>query len=110
MGEICQFLFQRAREDNSVQILPWVEREMMIQALRDYVVLGDVTTNIAYLQDLLGHPAFREGNTATNFIERHLAAWQPTLPELPDELLCVAQTTDSEILCEGCVSRREQRW
>jgi acetyl-CoA carboxylase biotin carboxylase subunit len=45
-------------------------------AVRDTVVLGP-TTNLAFLHDVLAHPAFVRGETSTSFLADHLAAWQP---------------------------------
>jgi 3-methylcrotonyl-CoA carboxylase alpha subunit len=53
--------------------------ERLRAALRETVVLG-VTTNLAYLEAILGHPAFRDGQTFTRFLEAHLAGWQPPAP------------------------------
>jgi acetyl/propionyl-CoA carboxylase alpha subunit len=44
-------------------------------ALRDYAVLG-ITTNASYLLDILGHPAFRAGQTHTGFLPDHFTDWQ----------------------------------
>ena len=43
----------------------------MRAALRDYVVLG-ITTNAAYLDAVLAHPAFAAGDTHTGFLQEHL--------------------------------------
>ena len=45
-------------------------------ALRDTAVLGPAT-NLAFLQDVLEHPAFRRGETHTGFLAEHFATWQP---------------------------------
>ena len=62
--------------------------------LRDYMVLGDLVTNIPFLRDLLDHPVFRDGHTTTDFIDTHLPAWQPTAMDLPDEVLIAAALAD----------------
>lgn len=49
-------------------------------ALRDYTIEG-VTTNLAFLRDLVTHPAFRRGDTTTDFIERYLAGWPSSRDE-----------------------------
>ena len=49
-------------------------RRRLIAALRSYAVVG-VTTNIAFLIDVLEHPAFVSGATHTHFIGEHLASW-----------------------------------
>ncbi len=46
----------------------------MAEALRSYVIEG-VTTNIDFLRDVLAHPAFRQGETTTHFIEKYFAGW-----------------------------------
>ena len=48
----------------------------LLAALRDTAVLGP-TTNLAFLQDVLAHPAFRRGETHTGFLPEHFASWQP---------------------------------
>jgi acetyl-CoA carboxylase biotin carboxylase subunit len=49
----------------------------MQAALRDTAILGPAT-NLAFLQDVLAHPAFKTGATHTAFIDEHLAAWRPS--------------------------------
>jgi acetyl-CoA carboxylase biotin carboxylase subunit len=51
-------------------------RQRLLAALRDYAVLG-VTTNLPFLIDIAGHPAFAAGHTHTHFLAEHLAGWQP---------------------------------
>ncbi len=43
----------------------------MIEALKEYKILG-VKTSRRFMIDVLSHPAFREGKTFTNFIDRHM--------------------------------------
>lgn len=50
----------------------------MGRALDDTVILG-VTTNVAYLRDVLREPEFLSGRTTTNFLPYHLALWRPTI-------------------------------
>jgi acetyl-CoA carboxylase biotin carboxylase subunit len=62
------------------KLIVWAEnREMacqrMVNALGDYVILG-IKTTIDFLRDVIGHPQFKAGNTTTNFIEKHLDAWE----------------------------------
>ena len=52
------------------------------RALASYVILG-VRTPIAFLLDVLGHEAFRQGATYTDFIPEHLDSWTPPAPN-PD--------------------------
>jgi acetyl/propionyl-CoA carboxylase alpha subunit len=44
----------------------------MLWALRHYVILGDVITNIAFLRQVLSHPRFLAGDTTTDFVEAEL--------------------------------------
>jgi acetyl-CoA carboxylase biotin carboxylase subunit len=46
--------------------------ERMAEALRRMVVLG-VTTNLARLEAIVDHPAFRRGELHTGFLDEHLA-------------------------------------
>jgi acetyl-CoA carboxylase biotin carboxylase subunit len=48
----------------------------MQEALRQCVVLGP-TTNLAFLLDLVAHPAFIAGDTHTGFLTEHFSQWQP---------------------------------
>jgi acetyl-CoA carboxylase biotin carboxylase subunit len=45
-------------------------------ALRDTVLLGP-TTNLAFLIDVLAHPAFGRGDTHTGFLGEHMPTWTP---------------------------------
>ena len=59
-----------------------------IRALDRYVIMG-VTTNVAFLRDVLAHPEFRAGNLHTHFLEQHaIAAAAPGNP--PTEALIAA--------------------
>lgn len=71
----------------------------MTLALREYVVLGDLVTNLPFLQDLISHPAFQQGETTTDFIVQHFAEWQPpgqgvAAETPPGELLIAAALAD----------------
>ncbi len=61
----------------------------MVKALRETVILG-VTTNIPYLLDILAEPHFLAGNTATNFLEQHMAGWTAPQAMSEEALLAVA--------------------
>ncbi len=69
------------------------DREATIQrmsaALSQYIILG-LTTNIAFLRQVIDHSEFRSGQTTTAFIERHLTNWQPPQAAVPDEALIAA--------------------
>lgn len=58
-------------------------------ALLDFHVLG-VKTNIAYLLEILDHPAFAEGAFDTSFLGREFADWEPRA-EIPPELGSIAE-------------------
>jgi acetyl/propionyl-CoA carboxylase alpha subunit len=61
----------------------------LLRALHDYVILGDVVTNLAFLRALCQHPAFCAGETTTDFIEQHLKNWQESVPP-PSDLVLIA--------------------
>ncbi|KAI9459681.1 carbamoyl-phosphate synthase L chain, ATP binding domain-containing protein [Lactarius psammicola] len=58
-------------------------------ALEEYQVVG-VSTNIAFLRALAGHPAFIAAEVETGFIPRHRDELLPPLAEPPAELLAQA--------------------
>jgi acetyl/propionyl-CoA carboxylase alpha subunit len=60
-------------------------------ALEETAVLGP-TTNLAYLQDVLAHPAFRRGDTHTGFLAEHLPDWRPAPAGAPLAALVAALT------------------
>jgi acetyl/propionyl-CoA carboxylase alpha subunit len=62
-------------------------------ALSHYLIAG-VTTNIPYLQAIVRHPAYRRAELSTDFVERHLADWQPPAASPPDEVLIAAAVAD----------------
>ena len=47
----------------------------LVGALRETAVLGP-TTNLAFLIDVLSHPAFARGATHTGFLAEHLPRWR----------------------------------
>jgi acetyl-CoA carboxylase biotin carboxylase subunit len=49
-------------------------RRRMIRALESYVILG-IRTTIPFLIDVLRSPEFTQGNTSTDFIDRHFQNW-----------------------------------
>ncbi len=65
-------------------------RAKMLTALRNYVVLGDIITNIDFLHDVIAHPAFASGDTTTAFLGEHFAEWSPNHVAPPDDALIVA--------------------
>lgn len=68
--------------------------DKMRAALAEYVVLGDLVTNIPFLLDLLDHDVYHAGNTTTDFIDSYMNAWQPPSPDLLDEVLIAAALSD----------------
>ncbi|MBX3054264.1 MAG: acetyl-CoA carboxylase biotin carboxylase subunit [Caldilineaceae bacterium] len=63
----------------------------MDRALRSFVALGDLTTNTAFLRDVIAHPVFQAGETTTNFVSEHFSDWQPFGAPGPDaELIATA--------------------
>ncbi|MFN7953313.1 MAG: acetyl-CoA carboxylase biotin carboxylase subunit [bacterium] len=66
----------------------------MERALSDYVILG-VTTNLAFLRDVLAHEVFRRGGATTRFIDEHMSEWRPCDEPPPDEVLIAAALADA---------------
>ncbi|MDG6220063.1 MAG: acetyl-CoA carboxylase biotin carboxylase subunit [Candidatus Thermoplasmatota archaeon] len=64
----------------------------MIWALSNYVTLG-VTTNIAFLKEIMGHKEFRKGKTTTHFINEHFPEWVHA-NEVPPEVLFAVSIYD----------------
>lgn len=65
-------------------------RRRMVEALREYTVLG-IDATIDFLHDALEHPAFISGDTFTDFIPRHFDGWTlPVRDEYLDEALVAA--------------------
>ncbi len=48
----------------------------MVRALEETAVLG-VTSNVPFLLAILGEVNFQQGQTSTNYIQNHMADWQP---------------------------------
>ena len=61
----------------------------MRRALQETVVLG-VQTNIPYLLAILEEPHFNAGQTSTNYLAQHMAAWRPTAAAHADDWLAAA--------------------
>jgi acetyl/propionyl-CoA carboxylase alpha subunit len=61
----------------------------MQTALAQTVILG-TTTNIPFLQALLAHPTFLEGEVDTGFVDLNLDSLLPEQPSLSDEALVAA--------------------
>ncbi|MFP5310115.1 MAG: acetyl/propionyl/methylcrotonyl-CoA carboxylase subunit alpha [Actinomycetes bacterium] len=65
--------------DTAIDRMTWLTRHTS--------VLG-VTTNLAFLHDVVAHDAFRAGDTTTDFLDTHLPEWQP--PATPTSALVAA--------------------
>jgi len=65
----------------------------MRDALRRYAVLG-VTTNNAYLDEILAHTAFGAGDTHTHFLEQHFDGWKPN-GDLPAAALAAVAVAEA---------------
>ena len=65
----------------------------MQYALNQTVVLG-VTTNIDFLQTLLAHTIFSDGQIDTGFVDTHLAELTPAAIQVDDLTLLAAALTD----------------
>jgi 3-methylcrotonyl-CoA carboxylase alpha subunit len=75
----------------------------MLAALADTEILG-VRTNLAFLERLVAHPAYRAGCTDTAFIETHRADLLPAAGEVPVEALVAAAARvhrDERTACAG---------
>ncbi len=62
------------------KLIVWAEdretaRHRMVEALSDYVVVG-IKTTIPFLRDVMQHPSFVSGETATDFIKKNLPGWK----------------------------------
>jgi acetyl-CoA carboxylase biotin carboxylase subunit len=68
-------------------------------ALRHYVILGDVITNIPFLREVLAHPILQAGAQTTSFVDTHFAGWQP--PSAPPPELALAVAALAEVLQNG---------
>src|SRR5262249_15070422 len=66
--------------------------QRMQAALRDTAILGPAT-NLAFLQDVLAHPAFETGATHTGFIDEHLAGWRPSETDIDAAAVAAAVAT-----------------
>jgi acetyl-CoA carboxylase biotin carboxylase subunit len=62
----------------------------MQAALRETVLLG-ITTNLHFLQEVLAHPDFQAGKTATTWVEANFQEWsQPACAPAPEVLIAAA--------------------
>jgi len=58
-------------------------------ALRSFPILG-VRTNVAFLINVLRHPAFAAGDVHTGFVDEHLPALLDMPPQIDDLISAVA--------------------
>ena len=64
----------------------------MQAALREFVVHG-VTTNIVFMQSVLAHPNFQNGEVTTRWVETKLN-WKPNEPSVESLIVtAIAETT-----------------
>lgn len=68
--------------------------QRMVRALKNYVILG-IRTIIPFLLEVLQSPAFVQGKTSTDFIERHFSQWKP--PQSLDHLAALAYALDEVV-------------
>ena len=77
----------------------------MSEALAGYAILG-CRTNLGFVRDVIRHEAFRRGDTATRFLERHFAAWRPRLEQ--DVLAAAAAVVLAEAYPSGVLPNRPE--
>lgn len=64
------------------------------EALRDFHIIG-VTTNIAYILDVLDHPAFVAGEFDTGFLAREFGEWRaPDAPDAMGDIVAAVSETE----------------
>ncbi|MBX8477837.1 acetyl/propionyl/methylcrotonyl-CoA carboxylase subunit alpha [Pseudomonas cichorii] len=61
------------------------EARLRLLAMLDEFAVGGVKTNLAFLQRIIGHPAFAAAELDTGFIPRHQEQLLPATSELTDE-------------------------
>jgi acetyl-CoA carboxylase biotin carboxylase subunit len=76
-------------------------------ALRDTAVLGP-TTNVAFLLDVLAHPAFGRGETHTGFLAEHFRSWSPGEDGEPLAALAAAVAAGRPTAGAGAAGTRAQ--
>lgn len=83
------------------KVVTWGEdretaRKRMIEALKETVILG-VSTPIRFLADVLEHPAFKHGETHTDFLAEHGFLDTPEgVKSIPDEVFAAAAVYEPE--------------
>jgi acetyl/propionyl-CoA carboxylase alpha subunit len=81
----------------------------MHAALRRTVVLG-VTTNLARLQAIVDHPAFRAGALHTGFIEEHLAGQAPPAGPPPEAVAAAHAAVRLSLTAPGSPEATADPW
>ncbi|OGD22748.1 MAG: acetyl-CoA carboxylase biotin carboxylase subunit [Candidatus Aminicenantes bacterium RBG_16_63_16] len=76
------------------KLIVWAEtrelaRARMINALRDYVILG-ISTSVQFLRDVISHPRFRDGDTTTGFVKKYFEGWKEEKPGPEVQTLALA--------------------
>ena len=74
-----------------------------VTALKEYAILG-VTTNVAYLMDILRDEVFAAGDLHTGLLEERLAGWTGEAVIDTDLALAVAAVAETEQLASGPVA------
>lgn len=111
-GGICQGWEVPVEYDPILsKLVVWAEdrktaMNRMIRALEEYPILG-IRTTIPFLLDLIQSEPFRQGETHTDFIDKHFQQWAPGAQE--QDLAAIAYVVDT--LTGRLVSRdsRESR-
>jgi acetyl-CoA carboxylase biotin carboxylase subunit len=77
-------------------------------ALRDFPILG-VRTNVAFLINVLEHPAFQRGEVHTGFVEEHLAALLdvPPPPDVVSAAALFARSQPAAAVQDGAAAASE---
>jgi 3-methylcrotonyl-CoA carboxylase alpha subunit len=68
----------------------------MRSCLREMVVLG-ITTNLHFLEDVLGHPDFKRGSVDTTWVERHFVDWQVRKCGVDPEILIALAMIEADL-------------
>lgn len=89
---IAKLIVHDSSRENAIQ--------RMRQTLRDSVILG-TTTNIDFLQVILAHPAFVNGDVTTRFVDDNLQSLLPELPELDPIALIATALSELETVSQA---------
>ena len=80
----------------------------MQRALAETVLLG-LTTNLPFLQTVIGHPEFAAGRTPIDFLDRHLAQWKAHDGRPGTDVLALAAMAEWERLGAIGTARQPSR-